>query len=52
MLLREANRLRAGASMFVDRLPGLIWAVLFLIIIAFWGLAGVGAVTVWQGLMG
>lgn len=52
MLWREMVRLRAGCDMFVDRLPWLVWAGLGLGIVGFWGLAGVGAVTVARWVLG
>lgn len=52
MLLREANRLRAGWAMFADRLPWLVWGGLALLIVAVWGLAGIGAVTVARWVLG
>lgn len=52
MLLREANRLRAGVSMFADRLPCLIWGGLGLLIVTVWGLAGIGAATVLRWVLG
>ena len=51
-MLRETARLGANLSMYLDRMPFLVWAGFTIPVVSFWGLAIVGAVTVARAVLG